>query len=140
MKDFYVFEELTGRILRKGTCSDELVVAQAGLGEKAFEGNVDFDLYYVDVTIWPYVLTAKTTCPATISSTTILADGVETVSIDSIPLDTTIVFAVPSGADEIEPMIVDDGTLTFSCAIAGEYTFTLSSIKFLSTTFTLTAS
>lgn len=47
MKSFVVHELETGRILRAGTCPDDMLELQAGPGEGVIEGSADDQLHIV---------------------------------------------------------------------------------------------
>lgn len=135
MTDFVVYD-VSGKILRIGYCNeDEIEYQSRSEDEFTLAGTAGLDTHYVI----SGVLTAKASCPATISSTTITADGVDTILIDNIPIGTTATIVVPEGAASIDPIIINDGDLDFTCVVTGTYTFTLTSNTYLTKTLTLTA-
>lgn len=142
MKDFVVYDNDTGMIKRYGSCLDESISyqAQSGENEAVLEGVGSYVSHYVDISTETHVLTSKAESPATINASILDADNIDFILIDNIPDPTTVSVTVPEGATRIDPVIVDDGDLSFTCNFKGIYVLTLKSVFYLEKTFTVTAS
>lgn len=143
MKSFIVYDDTTGQILRKGNCGDDEVEYQAiESNELVLEvlSEPFFNLHYVDLVSDPHLIQSKTESPAVINKLSMTADGVDSIVIDDIPNPTTITIIVPEGATKIDPVVVDDGDLSFTCNFKGTYVFKLDSVPHLEKIFTITAS
>lgn len=78
--------------------------------------------YFVSGTI-----TARASHSIALDSTTLTADGVDTVTFSSIPSGAIATIEVPigSGAASIPPITITDGSLVFTTKVAGSYLCTI---------------
>jgi len=121
-KYFIVYEDTTGKIIRRGKCHPDAVSAQASeTGESSLEtlGLIDADTNYVSSS----VVTSRASNPATLSGSTIIANGVDTLTLSNIPNPTTVKITGPISS-EVE---VTDGTLDITVDEPGAYTLFLDS-------------
>lgn len=95
MKNYVVFEELSGKILRSGVAPEELVPLQAGAGER-WAITPDWardDTHYVsDVKLG--LVSPRPSLTLAPSKTTVAADGVDAAVID-VPANAEVVVEMP---------------------------------------------
>ena len=93
-------------------------------------GEADPQAEYVDLaTLQPV---AKTVLGASLSASSVAADGVSEVTLSGLPVP----FTVMINGDDV---IVDDGSLEFSTDTPGEYTIMCQSAQYLTESFTVYA-
>ena len=80
----FVVCDSAGRILRSGSCPAEMVLLQAGEGERFFAGNADGSTQYILGLDLAPAAVARPVSPVTIDKTTVAADGTDAVVVSSI--------------------------------------------------------
>ena len=93
------------------------------------EQTVTHRAFWVDDT---WSLVQVTPFPLTINSTTVLANNLDTITLEDLPIPCTV--TVANTVYE-----VDDGTLEISFDTPGEYQITVSAFPYLDKTFTVEA-
>lgn len=123
MSDFAVYTDLVGLIVRQGTCASGIIYNQAGDGESVLDitSYSGINLYTLDTDYYVSngVLTERSSFPGGISSTTITANGVDTVTISGIPSATTV--SVARDYLPAKSWVVNDGEFTFTADLTGIY-------------------
>lgn len=117
----FVVCDSAGRILRSGSCPAEMVLLQAGEGERAFAGNADGSTQYILGLDLAPAAVARPVSPVTIDKTTVAADGTDAVVVSSIGVGAAISIAGPVPSEG-----TGDGTdLHITFEQAGRYTITV---------------
>ena len=133
MKNFIVFsiEEgpFFGKILRTGSCPSNMVALQASETDKhVIEGIADdVTQYIVD-----YIVCDRPAFPGVLSSSSIIADGVDGVTISSLP-NPTLVMINGSNYE------VTDGIFEFTLDIPGKYKILCQAFPYQDKEFEVTA-
>lgn len=135
MSNFIIYDS-TGFIIRVGSCPETMVDLQKQGSEFVLAGEANL---YNDY-ILNGVVTARPTQSTSITGTTLLANGVATVTISGILNPTVVNTIVPPGANANNTIVVTDGTLVFSTTYPGTYIFTLSKFPYLPITYSVVAS
>lgn len=132
---YVIYEKATGKVTSIGTCPDFVFSAQepADTNLGLIEAPSHSWEYYVDISGLEPVIAQKTDFSLTVSSNTLLADGIEEVTVSNIPVGTLVTW--PDGV-ETE---VNDGQVVFSVDLVGEHTFKFSHVAHLTTTEVFTA-
>jgi len=118
MADFIVFDNTTGEIIRSGTCPDDMVTIQAIESDESVIDSTGITLidieseYYVDTT--SEILIEKDDFPGSIDSTSIIANGVDTITVSDIPNSSTLYLL-----SSIEEYIITDGSLVLTTKRTG---------------------
>jgi len=127
--NYIVYEPCTGKILRSGKCPDNMIGIQAEFGQSVIEGVANDTTQFIDNT----VVIDKSENPATIDKATIHADGVDIVTISTLPNPTIINL---SG----EKYIVSDGVFSFTVDTPGAYVINCDAFPYLVKEFIVNAS
>lgn len=114
---YYVYDTLTGEILRTGSCSESDVSLQPQEGESVGVGEAADDVHYV-LDGKPEL---RIPCPYNRTKSTITADGVDEVNFYGLPANCTVIWP-----DEFES-VINDGSIQYSVDYPGTYTFILRS-------------
>lgn len=126
-----VYETRTGRIVRVVTGPANIIDQQAQTGEGYAAGTAN--------TLTQYVNTAKRRVEnrpkisATVSKSTIVADGADIASISGLPQPCTVTL-------EGQIYRVEDGTLSLTTDIPGSFLLTVQAWPYLDAEFTVEAS
>jgi hypothetical protein len=136
MKNFVVFDGLTGRIFRSGTVPDSHLNQQAASpGEIAIEAVGRDDTHYVDLAT--STVRSKSPMGATIDAATVPADGTTPVTI-ALPVGVDV-----SVFDEIDKLAeqenLPDDTLGLTFDEPGTYLVSLTGVRYLPQEFTVVA-
>jgi len=112
MTEITVYTE--GKIIRHVICPDFMVEIQCEEGESYVEGNYSSDSYYIEDGI-PKL---RSDMQPTVSTTEVLANGVDEVMITNLPVPATI---------NVKGQIadVDDGELVLTFETPGKYRLTV---------------
>lgn len=128
---FFVHDSV-GRILRTGVAPSDMVAMQARGGETAVVGSASDFTQYVD----NGVVTDKLPLGAALDKTSVTGDGVDYITLSSLPVPTTVSVYGPAH-DSIDVL---DGTLELTFPLPGVYIITCYSLHRLSQEFTVNAS
>ena len=123
-----IFTKNSGKIKRLISCPEYMAESQCGDGEGFLVEWYDSILYYIhngEATLCP-------TQETTLSHTFALANGIDEVVLQYLPIPCTV--TVANAVYE-----VDDGTLEISFDTPGEYQVTVTSFPYLDKTFTVEA-
>lgn len=129
---YAVYSKATGQIMRTGFCRQEDVPLQAFREDwGAMEGEGDESSHYVDTASQEFKL--KTPAEYTLSSSTILSDGQDSVTISG--LHETSLVSWPDGV--VTP--VSDGLIEFSVDLPGSYVIKIEAVPYLAQEITIEA-
>lgn len=129
--NFVVYDLDTGKILSYMVCNDDFEMPEEFM-HGVLRGTHNAESKYVDVETLEVL--ERPDSPATIDKTEFSADGVDSVSISSIPAGATVRI---TGHGEWQ---VDDGTFEFSTDTPGLYLMTVDSFPEKKKEFTINAS
>jgi len=112
MKTHTIYDNVDGTVLHVVSCPDSMLGDQVGVGEASVEGEYPASDYYVNVGTGTPV--EKATNPSVFDKTTAVSDGVDAVTISSIPVGSEVIFGkimedAPSTKEE--SVVVNDGVL-----------------------------
>ncbi len=123
--------DITGLICRTGYCPD---------GQEQYQVTTTAPYYITpadgisDTLDWISggVITTRVflSTIASWNSTTLVDDGVSSVTLSNFPNPTKISIAVPAGASPISPMIITDGSFEMTSTHMGTYMVTASSFPY----------
>lgn len=140
MKNYIVYSELTGEILKVGQCHDDDIGLQPdyNMSQNVIETDVSYQndsTHYVDITSTPTVM-AKVLLQDVItdwSTLEISANGLSVAILGDgdLPFGTTIYITPPTVDDTTmtqllipDPIVVTDGQFNFRHTFPGSYTIT----------------
>mgnify|MGYP006132953845 CR=1 FL=1 len=106
----YVVYNDDGTICRTGICSEGDVYLQAGIGESVMLGEADDLLQYVE----GGAVKMKQPLEVVWSSLQVIADGVDEIVLDGLPIPCTVYV-------DGEAILVEDGNFEFSTEDTGSY-------------------
>lgn len=135
----YLTFSTTGLILKTGTCQLDMLALQASGTDTALQGTANDSLQYIPDVNTP-VITDKLANTSSIDKTTIIANGIDTSIISSIPVSSVAAFTVPASAADIPDMAITDGVVSFTATNPGDYIITLELFPYLKYEVTVTAS
>lgn len=118
MTEITVYTE--GKIIRHVICPDFMVEIQCKEGESYVEGNYSSDSYYIEDGI-PKLRPDR---QPTVSTTEVLANGVDEVMITNLPIPARVTI------DE-QIVEIDDGELVMTFDTPGEYKIKVESFPYL---------
>lgn len=130
---YYGFYETSGRIEIRGECMDQDFDKQSHPDLTKIELPSKDRKWYVDVSVAPHEVKEKTLASPTINKTTIVADGVDMVSITNLHNPTKVVW--PDGLITEET----DGEASFTLDLEGDYTITLDAAPYVKEVINVTA-
>lgn len=120
--NYAVYDLTTGAILRVGVCAnraDTIIVCYSPtLNEGFYTGYVSPQAEYLP----DGVLTALNEFVITASKTTLLSNGVDSITFSGIPVGSVCSVSVPSYATAPAETVINDGVLVFKTYAAGDYT------------------
>lgn len=119
---FCVFND-NGMVVRSGSCPTSMVNVQAGVGEQVIIGVVNDITQYIE----NGTITNKPTNTTTIDKVSCLADGIDFITLSSIPDNATI--TISGQGVNINQSIGNSDTITFD--LAGEYNLRIESFPSL---------
>lgn len=128
---YTIFDKNTGEILRVHTTNSDPSTKIQNDNEYYVEGNVNGKTYLIDINTNEPV--EKTDIPYTIDSTSVIADGVSTVTISNLPNPTRVMLK------SVGKWVIEDGEFEFSIDTEGEYELKMMNPLYLDTTITITA-
>lgn len=118
MIDYLVYDVITGRILKCGSCPESMLYLQAHEGLEIKTGHADNSKQYV----LDGKVVNKPNFPVSIDKTTVVPG--ELVTINNVPIGTK---AFVDG----EMFTVDDGSLSLTFDIEGEYKILMDCFPYL---------
>lgn len=119
MKAYIVYDATTGAILRTGTVQDHLLDFLPNFGEAVMAAQARDDIQFVDVSVpGKPVILLKPALGATPDKTTVLADGVDVVTISGLPDPTSFTL---TGSGVQDSGTVTDGVLALTFDTPGKY-------------------
>jgi len=124
---FVIYTEITGDITRVVTGPADVGILNSKNTELPLQitDSIENNKYYVDITVTPHELKQKISLPFTLSSSTLIADGIDEIAITGLPNPVTVTW--PDNLVEE----VTDGIIEFSVDQVGTYTITIESIPYL---------
>ena len=133
MKDFIVYSNITGEILRQGRCQGvDILLQPSNTNESVIEASDSNDnIHKIDLNTLEIIF--KIPIPVIINKTTISADGVDNIIISDLP-NPTAVSIVDEGSWEIT-----DGVFEFTTETVGEYIIKLRSSLYLDVEYLINA-
>lgn len=123
----WIYSMTTGQLLRQVECGDDLLLMQLRADEGAHIGYIDKDTQMIDPNTHHPVMKPEM-ADVTVSVTEIAADGVEAVNISGIPPNSIAEIISPWGKGGTQ---IENGDMTFTTDLSGEYTIRLVSSLFL---------
>lgn len=123
---FAVYDEITGAILRTGSAPESMIEFQALPGERVKVTRValsDATYYVSDVALG--LIAEKPPLGALANKTTLIADGVDRVTITNLPIPTDYRLSGPVA----DSAIIGDGALVISLDFPGVYTVELKAMN-----------
>jgi len=149
MDDYYVYKETTGLIVMKLHGTAAVANRQATTGRKVKKGIVDINNQIFDVNLdrlinKPLISYTVNVVSDASGNITIAADGIDTLIISELPLETKLTV---NGQSEIANPTLDasgnviknSGVVEFSVDLAGTYLLNLTNIHFKDTILTVQA-
>lgn len=135
MLNYGIYDITTGALVQIGKC---LLFSFAGqLPSDPTKGLVRLPTYswdyWVDTSGATPAVVQKTNMPYTINKTTMVADGVDQISITGLPNPVTVTW--PDGIETVET----DGSVAFALTLAGEYMVKLEAVPYLTEVINVTA-
>jgi hypothetical protein len=128
VKNYVIFDGLTGQILRSGTTADNHLNQQvAGPGEIAIEAVGRDDAHYVDLAT--SAVRDKLPMGATIDAATVPADGTTLATI-TLPAG-TVGASVFDEIDKLAELEIADGSLELTFDEPGTYLIALAGVRYL---------
>lgn len=131
--NYAIYKTTTGRILKIGTQSYPLSDDQVKTGESIIPIPERSTNYYVDITPSPHEVKVKEIHPLIANTATILANGVDTLTITGVHNPSTVTW--PDGV----VTEVTDGSISFTLDLAGSYTVKIEAIPYINEVFDVTA-
>jgi len=120
--NYAVYDLTTGAILRMGLCANNAAAINhsytPSLNEGFYTGQVSPQSNYLP----DGVLAALNAYVITANKTTLLSNGVDSITFSGIPAGSVCRIVVPSYAITPAKVVVNDGTLIFKTYAAGNYT------------------
>ena len=136
MKNFIVYNS-TGKILRTGSCPDNMVVAQTpDYDEWVIEGEADDLAQYVDINTLQIV--NKPPIVPIANKYEIVANGIDETSIYNLPVPCRCKIECAE-LKIFENIEITDGSLEFTATHAGMFKITLTADFYLDTEVTINA-
>lgn len=125
--DVVVYKTSTGQIVKSLSCPDNSLAVNAGEGESAIvdSGAGNDDTSYVDTSTSPHSHVPKTALTITSDVAAILANGIATATISSIPAGVFVTW--PDGVREE----VTDGVVEFATFNIGTHTLSFDGVTYL---------
>ena len=130
MSDFVVFD-ITGKIIRIGTCPTNMVSLQCGSGESVLEEPANDATMFVDTYDY-FKVKPKPSIQAVPNKLTILSDSTDSVIISPLPIPTVV--SVDRNSYEVL-----DGIFEFTTNLVGVYKIRAESFPYLSKEWEVTA-
>ena len=137
MDVYAIYDTTTGNIVRKVTVTPgqntDTAAANCDSGQTYLLVAGDFDpaLYYIDTAGPTLTLRVLLNTVATWSATTVVADGISTITLSGLPNPSTIqVINSPLDVALIHDFVVTDGSLVFATSSVGSYTINAQSFPY----------
>jgi len=118
----FVVADSSGVILRTGTCPTSMLPLQAKEGEMVIAGKANDATQYVDTET--ITIVDKPSITAALSKTTLLADGVDSITITDLPQPCTAHL-------DTQRYEVPDGELEFTVDLPGVYQICIEALHHL---------
>lgn len=134
--EFAAYDTITGKLIsiNSSSISFDLTGLQPfGENSALIELSENSWDYYVDVSVLPHVVVPKSSYNLNTTALTLMADGLDEVTISNIPPGTAVIW--PDGYESV----IDTGSISFSVDLAGEYAFGFESVAYLDESITITA-
>jgi len=133
MKWFALYDPSTGEVITTGSAPDNMVDLQSAPGLNRYVGQVDPVHQYIDVTDPANPVVAdKQPLPYTVDKTTVVADGVDIVTISGLPdsaeVEVSGAVATPTA-----------GVVELTFASPGDYTVQMRAFPYLDAEVTIHA-